>query len=147
MKLSPYKNYFQKFKRVVRLDYLICKFRLGWLPARHLDRLVVIMFCGSCASIFRYKYTRQQKKVCIPLWQSLKDFIFNVQNSHLKVCQIFVQMMGQTLFFIQYTFHYRPVKFRFFREKNSQKSQNRQTYSFSAKLFCYVSFSFFKCLI
>ena len=88
-------------------------------------------------------YTRQKKKMSMPLWRSLKDLILNVHNSnwyHFKACPMFFNMMGQALFLFQYTIHYRPLKLRFCREKNGQKSQNRQKCSFSAKLFFLLFF-------
>ena len=89
-------------------------------------------------------YTHQQKKVCTRLWWPLKDLIFHVQCSiwyHFKACPIVFKMMGQTLFYSQYTINYRPFKFKFCHEKNSQKSQNRQISTFSAKPFLLLFFS------
>ena len=94
------------------------------------------------------KYTRQQKKMCILLWWSFKDFIFNVQNSywyHFKACSNVFKNVDQTLFYVQYTIHYLPLKFIFCREKTAKSHKIGKYTIFLLNFF--VAFLFFKLMI
>ena len=67
------------------------KFRLAVI----IKHMVLLFICSNI------NYTRQQMKVYIPLWRSLKDLIFIVQNSnwyHFEACPIVFIMMGKALF-------------------------------------------------